>query len=181
MLPALKPQGGSAGWLSPLPSGQGPVSLPGGAIRSQGGGPRVSPAPEPSQASRAPASGIQVGTLPPHIPAGPTHLSLPAWLPQPLFWTLATINRGALSLYPLLPESWKFFPRASLNPLCCTMSFWGWRATSLPPKAKPEERDKEILAGTGNQVRTTQALRGGPAAVASLPGPAGEKLFKVGV
>lgn len=48
------------------------------------------------------------------------------------------------------------------------MSFWGWRATSLPQKAKPEERDKEILAGTGNQVRTTQALRGGPAAVASL-------------
>ena len=61
------------------------------------------------------------------------------------------------------------------------MSSWGWRAASLPQKAKPEERDKEILAGSGNQVRTTQALRGGPEAIASLSGPAGEKFFKVGV
>ena len=90
-----------------------------------------------------------------------------------------SLQMRTLSPYPLLPESWKFFPRANLHPFYCTMSFWGWRATSLPQKAKPEERDKEILAGTGNQVRTTQALRGGPAAVASLPGPAGEKPFKV--
>lgn len=75
----------------------------------------------------------------------------------------------------------KVLPKCySLHPFFCTMSSWGWRAASLPQAAKPEERDREVLAGAGNQVRTTQALRGGPRAIASLPGPAGEEYFKVG-
>lgn len=106
VLPALASQGGSAGQLSPLPSVQCPVSFPGGAIRSQGGGPGEPPLPRSRLGPAVPLPlgsrwGHSPASPPPQIPTGPTRLSLPARLPQHLSRTLATVNRGALSLYPL--------------------------------------------------------------------------------
>lgn len=69
VLPALESQGGSTGWLSPLPSVQCPVSVPGGVIRSQGGGPGEPPLP---WSRLGPALPLPLGSRWGHSPRHPT-------------------------------------------------------------------------------------------------------------
>ena len=107
VLPALASQGGSAGQLSPLPSVQCPVSFPGGAIRSQGGGPGEPPVPRSRLGPAVPLPlgsrwGHSPASPPPQIPTGPTRLSLPRGClsisPGPL--PLSTEGPSASTLLP---------------------------------------------------------------------------------